>query len=534
MTNLKRAIALLFFLLLPLASSYAVPAAPQAAPLDVVVSEIAWMGTDASPTDEWIELYNNTAAAVDLSGWTLASADGYPSIALSGVIPAGAHFLLERTDDSTVPAVAADLLYTGALGNDGEDLVLRDGGLAVIDQLDCAAGWYSGHGDARVPMVRVSSTAAGNVAGNWTYNPRCGTATNSNGISHTCELTTTVAGHALDFSVTFNPLFTATATTTDRTPAEDALLGLIDGAASTVDVALYGLNRQSVVDALIAAHTRGVTVRVVGDDDAASGDYAASYGALTTAGIPVISDTLSSIQHNKFLVVDGAVVWTGSTNLTDTGFTLNANNSIVISDTLLAGVYTTEFEEMWGGVFHGDKDDNTPHLFDYAGTGVESYFSPTDQVAFEVWDELAAADESVHFAMFFWTDDLLTQRAIERLGAGVTVQGVWDQLGAASTASDDGALCAAGAQIGIEDWNGKLHHKFAVIDVYGSDPTVILGSYNWTASGAYENDENTLIIHDAGLAAAYYAEWQRLWAEIDPSRICSAQRVYIPLVLNGY
>ena len=66
MTNLKRAIALLFFLLLPLASSYAVPAAPQAAPLDVVVSEIAWMGTDASPTDEWIELYNNTAAA---AGW---------------------------------------------------------------------------------------------------------------------------------------------------------------------------------------------------------------------------------------------------------------------------------------------------------------------------------------------------------------------------------------------------------------------------------------------------------------------------------
>jgi phosphatidylserine/phosphatidylglycerophosphate/cardiolipin synthase-like enzyme len=40
---------------------------------------------------------------------------------------------------------------------------------------------------------------------------------------------------------------------------------------------------------------------------------------------------------------------------------------------------------------------------------------------------------------------------------------------------------------------------------------VILGSYNWTAAGGYDNDENTLIIHDRTLARAYYAEWQRLW-----------------------
>ena len=50
----------------------------------------------------------------------------------------------------------------------------------------------------------------------------------------------------------------------------------------------------------------------------------------------------------------------------------------------------------------------------------------------------------------------------------------------------------------------------SVIDVEGSDLTVILGSYNWTDSGAYDNDENTLIIHDRDLARAYYAGWERL------------------------
>lgn len=111
---------LLLVLLLRLAQTAALAAPPQA----VVINEIAWMGTTTSANDEWIELLNTTAAPVDLTGWTLAADDGTPSISLSGSIPAGATYLLERTDDTTVPGVAADLIHTaGALGNDGENLI---------------------------------------------------------------------------------------------------------------------------------------------------------------------------------------------------------------------------------------------------------------------------------------------------------------------------------------------------------------------------------------------------------------------------
>lgn len=509
-------------------------AAQSASPLDVVISEVAWMGTAVSANDEWIEMYNNTGNPVDLTGWTLAAADGTPSIALNGNIPAHSFFLLERTDDSTVPGVAADLIYAGALGNDGEDLVLRDGASAVVDRVDSSAGWFSGHADGRVPMVRVDATVDGGQADNWDYNPRCGSATNAAGVFLTCTLTVTDVGQPLTYSVFFNELATtAVMTTTAVTEMENALLSLIDNAVTSIDIALYGLNRQSVVDALIAAYGRGVAVRVVGDDDAAVGEYSVWYQALADAGITVVTDTSpSKIQHNKFLIVDDAVVWTGSTNFTDTGLTMNANNGIIITDTLLADVYQAEFEEMWSGVFHGDKTDNTAHLLDYNGTLVESYFSPTDLVAFEVWDELAGADKTIHFAMFFWTDDLLTDRVAERLAAGVQVYGVFDQLGEANGSSADEPLCAAGAQIKVEDFAGKVHHKFAVIDVHGSDPTVILGSYNWTASGAYDNDENTLIIHDAALAQAYYEEWQQLWTAVDLDRLCNPDRVYLPLTLK--
>ena len=54
---------------------------------------------------EWIELYNNTGSAVDLTGWTLKATDGTPDIALQGTIPAHGYFLLERQDE-IIDAVA--------------------------------------------------------------------------------------------------------------------------------------------------------------------------------------------------------------------------------------------------------------------------------------------------------------------------------------------------------------------------------------------------------------------------------------------
>jgi phosphatidylserine/phosphatidylglycerophosphate/cardiolipin synthase-like enzyme len=494
-----------------------VSATDQPAALEVVISEIAWMGTTNSPNDEWVELFNNSDSEISLSGWSLTAADGTPSVQLMGLIPAGGYFLLERTDDDSVPGVPADQIYTGTLSDAGEDLFLHDADSNVMDRINATSGWFAGHLKGRVPMERVSSLADGSQERNWRHSPRCGTATNSAASSRICTLTLLNVGSPLDFDVHFNDLATtATEITGSRTMLEEELLALIADADTRIDAAIYGLNRQSVVEALIAAHNRGVVVRVVGDLEAATGVYSDSYAALTSAGITVITDdTASKIQHNKFLVFDGEVVWTGSTNLTDTGLTLNANNSIVIADEMLGSIYLEEFEEMWTGSFHADKTDNTTHLLDYSGTVLKSFFSPTDLVAFEVRDELADADETVHFAMFFFTDDVLSQRLMDRLEAGVEVFGVWDRLGAANAFSADEELCDAGAQVKIEDFAGKVHHKFAVIDVEGQDPTVILGSYNWTGSGSYDNDENTLIIHDRLLARRYLDEWNRLWDAIE-------------------
>ncbi len=137
---------------------------------DVVISEVAWMGTQADSNDEWIELYNNTDQPIDLTGWKLEAADGTPTITLAGTIPANGFFLLERTDDNTVSDVIADQIYTGSLSNSGEALFLKDPFGTVIDSANGDGGaWPAGTASPKATMERIDPTASDSDA-NWDTN----------------------------------------------------------------------------------------------------------------------------------------------------------------------------------------------------------------------------------------------------------------------------------------------------------------------------------------------------------------------------
>jgi len=136
-------------------------------PLDVAINEIAWMGTQVSYNDEWIELYNNTNSSLNIDGWVVKAADGTPKINFGGTVPITGFYLLERTDDNTVSSIPADQIYTGALGNTGEKLELYDGFGNLIDQVDSSSGWFSGDNSTKQTMERINSKTSGNDASNW-------------------------------------------------------------------------------------------------------------------------------------------------------------------------------------------------------------------------------------------------------------------------------------------------------------------------------------------------------------------------------
>lgn len=120
-----------------------------------VINEVAWMGTQASANDEWIELFNTTSIPIDLTGWTLRWRD--QTVALKGTIVAHGYFLLERSDETTVSDVPADLIYSGGLRNGGEALQLLDGAGQVIDSANGDGGsWPAGDAGRKATMQRVS------------------------------------------------------------------------------------------------------------------------------------------------------------------------------------------------------------------------------------------------------------------------------------------------------------------------------------------------------------------------------------------
>jgi len=118
--------------------------------LDIVISEIAWAGTDTSFNDEWIELYNNTPDNIDLGEWSIR---GDLDIDLTGDIPAQSYFLLERSDESTVPDLSSDKIYVGVLNNTGGELYLLYKDL-TIDQI-VMPSWAAGSNDPKLSMERI-------------------------------------------------------------------------------------------------------------------------------------------------------------------------------------------------------------------------------------------------------------------------------------------------------------------------------------------------------------------------------------------
>jgi hypothetical protein len=123
----------------------------------VVINEIAWSGTKANSNHEWMELYNTTGVNIDLTGWTLSAVDGTPSITLTGSIPAYGYFLLERSTDDTVGDIAADQIYTGALGDAGESLELKNSTGQIIDTANGnGGGWPAGSSSEKKSMERIN------------------------------------------------------------------------------------------------------------------------------------------------------------------------------------------------------------------------------------------------------------------------------------------------------------------------------------------------------------------------------------------
>lgn len=292
---------------------------------------------------------------------------------------------------------------------------------------------------------------------------------------------------------------------------DEKLVAFIDQAQRSLDVADYDFDLESVAQAMARAKQRGVTVRMVTDSDTLGNkDKAvqAAFDVLKKAGIPIVPDNRGPIMHDKFVVRDSTAVWTGSWNFTDGDTYRLNNNAIEIQSPRLAANYTAEFQKMFlDKKFGPNKPKGVPNpKITIDGATIETYFAPQDKISEKIVARVQSAKQSIYFLAFSFTDDAIGNAIIERAKAGVKVAGVFENTGSETRFSEFGPMKQAGLEV-YQDGNPYvMHHKVIIIDEH----LVLFGSYNFSSNADSANDENILFVDDAGMAAKFIEEFNRV------------------------
>ena len=293
---------------------------------------------------------------------------------------------------------------------------------------------------------------------------------------------------------------------------DEKLTAFINTASTSVDMAIYQFDLPNVTQALLDAKERGAAVRVVTDidtlDDPAEN---ASFNQLDRAGVPIVGGNADAIMHDKFVVVDGQSVWTGSWNFTTNDTYRYDNNGILIHSPELARSYTVTFEKMFKDKKFGPlrRPGGTTARLAIGGATVENYFAPEDKVAEKIRARLSRTQKTIDFMAFAFTNSDLGNVVLERAGAGVKVRGVFEKSGSDTRFSQYARMKQAGLDVWQDGNPYLMHHKVFIMD----GQTVVLGSYNFSQSADQDNDENLLIVDDTRLAEAFTAEFQRVYEQ---------------------
>lgn len=283
----------------------------------------------------------------------------------------------------------------------------------------------------------------------------------------------------------------------------------IDAARLSVDVAAYSLSLNSVRNALLRAHDRGATVRIVMES---SNMDRSDPEILIEAGVPVIGDNRDGLMHDKFIIIDKSEVWLGSMNFTDGGAYEDNNNLMRIRSTEITENYLKEFEEMFSdGRFGEDIAPETPNpTITIEETRIDTYFSPDDGVLSAIIPVLESAEESIYFLAYSFTSNQMGELIRQKAAADVTIAGVMDDEQVRSNQGTEfDPFRQANLDVRIDGIDGLMHHKVFIVD----EKIVVMGSYNFSQSAEERNDENILIIYDPVIAEQFLFEFQRVYEQ---------------------
>lgn len=340
----------------------------------------------------------------------------------------------------------------------------------------------------------------------------------------------------------------------------EACLGFINSIpkGEGLRACFYEFTYQPIILALKDAVTRGVDVKI------AYHGTPANKKAITKAGLPkthlgkpvLFERTVPKIPHNKFMIrLQGGKpesVWTGSTNITPSGFLGQTNVGHKIKDDGVARSYLNYWAEI-------HKDPQTPdaraastkispHPAELvAKKSMTTVFSPrhTDKMLDWYANRMSDATDLIMFTAAFnvseqFLQPLAKQRDFQRY---ILMEKRPSKELKATLRADTDVMISYGAvlgettiykdkkpkkiriqKFGLDKWFEKeehfretgnifyVHTKFLLIDPLSKDPLICTGSANFSKNSLTGNDENMLLIRgDERVADIYVTEFDRIF-----------------------
>lgn len=316
-----------------------------------------------------------------------------------------------------------------------------------------------------------------------------------------------------------------------------AFLGRATDSNWGIDIAIYEYELEEIVQAVEAAHRRGVQVRVL--YHARPNDPQTAINEACLRNIPTglkRPRVTSSIFHHKFIVLsrirggerEPVSVLAGSTNFTENGVYRQANVVHVVNRPDTSREYLTLFEQIFNGaslsetrrfINTNDRIDlNTPFF-----TGFSPRTKPEDLDAFR--SLIGGAQRDVLFCTSFNLDDGIEDALVGTPNDSILRFGIENQRSRITGFhADRTANFAAAAWLkdGLEGFlkestkgqrgNILIHTKVVLVDFTSDNPIIISGSHNLSKAASQSNDENFLVIRgDTDVADAYGCEVLRIY-----------------------
>lgn len=132
-------------------------------------------------------------------------------------------------------------------------------------------------------------------------------------------------------------------------PGEDCLhriRRLVSEAKRSLDICVFTITDNRIVERLEQAVGRGISIRVI-SDDLKSEDLGSDLDHLERIGIECRYDRTTAHMHHKFAIADGDLLLTGSYNWTRSASSENNENIVVSNHARLVDSFRSEFERMW-------------------------------------------------------------------------------------------------------------------------------------------------------------------------------------------